>query len=271
MTKEGHQPDTRSIETRLEINVPVDAVWKALTDAEEITRWFSPQAAVTPGAGGSVCWTWDDVVEWDSRIEIWEPQRHLRLLYDKPPPAPDKAGAQLAMDFYLEGLAGETVLRLVHSGFGRGADWDDEYDGVRRGWQYELRSMRHYLENHRGQNRNVVFLRRHFEVSEDQAWDRLSGLLGLPNRRDPGQLREGGRYEITTATGDVFRGEVLVFSPPKEFCATVENLNNGLLRVAPELCAGRPEVWVWFATYGIDQSQLAELRNRWEARLNSLF
>ncbi|HEU4387061.1 MAG TPA: SRPBCC domain-containing protein [Blastocatellia bacterium] len=270
MTKEGQQPETRSIETRLEINASVDAVWKALTDAEEITQWFSLQAAVTPGAGGSVCWTWDELVEWKSRIEIWEPRSHLRLAYDRPATT-ESPSAQLAMDFYLEGQSGRSVLRLVHSGFGRGTDWDEEYDGVRRGWQYELRSMRHYLERHRGQKRNVVFLRRNFDFSEDEAWNRLSRLLGLQNLRETGELREGTRYDIATAAGDSFSGEVLVFSPPKEFCATIENLNNGLLRVAPEKCAGRNEVWVWFATYGVEQATLNDLRNRWEPRLNESF
>ena len=43
-----------------------------------------------------------------------------------------------------------TTLRLVHSGFGPGADFDEEYDGISQGWPVELRSLRHYLENHAG-------------------------------------------------------------------------------------------------------------------------
>ncbi len=29
---------------------------------------------------------------------------------------------------------GDTVVRLVNSGFLDGAEWDDEYEGVRSGW-----------------------------------------------------------------------------------------------------------------------------------------
>ena len=57
------------------------------------------------------------------------------------------------MEFTLETHQGKTRLRLVHSGFGEGAAWDNELEGITEGWQAELRSLRHYLERHRGQDR----------------------------------------------------------------------------------------------------------------------
>ena len=33
---------------RIDIDAPVDAVWKALSDAEEVTRWFATRAAIEP-------------------------------------------------------------------------------------------------------------------------------------------------------------------------------------------------------------------------------
>ena len=52
---------TRTIEKELEIDAPIEAVWKALTDAEELTNWFPLEARVKPGVGGSI---------W--RLESWE-------------------------------------------------------------------------------------------------------------------------------------------------------------------------------------------------------
>jgi hypothetical protein len=55
------------------------------------------------------------------------------------------------VDYFIESRGGTTVLRLVHSGFGRGANWDAEYDatrarlldgqldGLQRGDRYSLR------------------------------------------------------------------------------------------------------------------------------------
>ena len=266
--------ETRSIETTLEINAPVEAVWKALTDPEEIARWFSPRAQVKPGVGGTIRWTWDETIDWESRIEIWEADRHLRAVYDKPPLSPDVAlgPALLAMDFTLEARAGTTVLRLVHSGFGQGSDWDEEYDGVRRGWGYELGSLRHYLEHHRGKPRQVAWARVPIRVSQEEAWRRLMGPQGLTRRGTPDDLREGGQYDITASTGDSFRGEVLAYDPPKEFGATVVNLNNSLLRVAVEKCGGPGlEAWVWVSTYGLPQADVDALQDRWQKLLETLF
>lgn len=43
----------RRIERSIEIAVPADRVWEALTDPREITRWVSLKARVEPGPGGS--------------------------------------------------------------------------------------------------------------------------------------------------------------------------------------------------------------------------
>ena len=38
---EGRQDqETRAVEREIEIDAPLAAVWKALTDAEELTRWL---------------------------------------------------------------------------------------------------------------------------------------------------------------------------------------------------------------------------------------
>lgn len=270
MTEKKSEP--RSIEASIEINAPVEAVWKALTDAEEITRWFSPHAQVKPGAGGSIRWTWDEEIDWESRIEIWEPNRHLRAVYDKPPLSPNisAAPALLAMDFTLETRGGKTTLRLVHSGFGRGADWNEEYDGVRRGWGYELGSLRHYLENHLGTPRRIAWARAPIHVSEEAAWQKLMSPEGLLREGKLDNPAKGDPYQIVAATGDTFQGKVLLFSPPKEFGATVENLNNALLRVAVEKCGAQPEAWVWLSAWDLPPADVDTFRDRWQKLLKNL-
>ena len=136
-----------------------DEVWRALTQAEELVRWFPMEARVTPGVGGTMLWNWGEGQDWESRIDVWEPGRRLRLVAGRCPalrhPGPALAAgmsepARIAMEFTLETHRGKTRLRLVHSGFGEGAAWDTEIEGISEGWQAELRSLRHYLERHRG-------------------------------------------------------------------------------------------------------------------------
>jgi len=42
----------------LDLDASPDDVWRALTDARELVRWFPLDARVTPGAGGSMVWSW---------------------------------------------------------------------------------------------------------------------------------------------------------------------------------------------------------------------
>ena len=53
----------RAHETRIEIDAPIEEVWKALTDATEIARWFAPKMSVEPGVGGTVIADWGPGIE----------------------------------------------------------------------------------------------------------------------------------------------------------------------------------------------------------------
>ena len=269
MSTAKEKTDARAIETQIEIAAPVEAVWKALADAEELVRWFPLQARVTPGAGGSIWGSWGPPWEMEARIEIWEPNRRLRVA----PPWP-AAGADglTATDYILEARGGTTVLRLVHSGFQIKSDWDEEYvDATRRGWQFELRGLRHYLEHHRGTPRAVAWARATFEISPDEAWNRLMGPAGLLREGSLADPKEWDRYSIRAATGDSFEGIVHLFQPPWDFCATVENLNNAFLRVRLDQLFGRREANIWLSAYDLPQPQVDSLRDRWTALLQKLY
>ena len=83
------------------------------------------------------------------------------------------------MEFTLETHRGKTRLRLVHSGFGRGTAWDNEFEGISEGWQAELRSLRHYLRGFRGRDR--IFGRAWLTTTmpRQAAWARLIGPYGF--------------------------------------------------------------------------------------------
>jgi len=273
MAAEKTKPATRTVEKTIEINAPADAVWKALTEGEEVARWFSLEARVTPGVGGDILWSWGDGMDWPSKIEIWEPNRHLRATYEKPPgvaagPLPPQ---RLVMDFYLETRAGKTVLRVVHAGFGATADWDNEYEGVGRGWAVELQALRFYLENHRGTPRSVAYVRQPITVSVKEAWKRLMSPQALLREGSLDSLKEGDRYRVTAATGDTFEGSVMVLNPPRDFTASAENLNNSLFRILLDDCGVGSQAVVWLSAYGPPQAEVDAFQDRWQSILRNLF
>jgi uncharacterized protein YndB with AHSA1/START domain len=266
---------TRTVQDEIEIAASVDAVWRALTEADELMNWFPLDARVTPGAGGEIWLSWEDLcVEWPQKIQLWEPSKHLRTTYTKPvqaDPAAPPTPVEIVIDFHLEAKAGGTILRVVHSGFGADASWDQEYHGVRLGWRYELNSLRLYLEKHPGVARKVAWAKTALTTTAESGWEILMGPEGILAEGSQAGLKPGAPYAFRTATGQVFRGVVRTFSPPYEFSGTVENLGDALLRVAVEHVAADPVALVWLATYGLSQVKVDELQSTFKAMLGQLY
>ena len=82
MDRDSTKP--RSHEHQIIIDAPVEAVWKALTDAEELTRWLCDKARVIPGEGGRMWSAWgESELQSDGKIiEVWEPGKRLTLVLD---------------------------------------------------------------------------------------------------------------------------------------------------------------------------------------------
>ena len=82
MTKTTPDVPGRAFEMALDLPASPDDVWRALTAAEELVRWFPVDARVTPGPGGSMVWSWGENWDWATRIDAWEPGRLLRLVQE---------------------------------------------------------------------------------------------------------------------------------------------------------------------------------------------
>ncbi len=260
----------RRYETEIEIEAPRAAVWEALATGVGLRRWFAPEASVEPHTGGAITWTWGDVHSWPQRIEIWEPNARLRTRYDSAVDAPAGGKVPLFMDFTLEGDGGRTTLRIVHSGFGKGAAFDDEFDGIRHGWPVELRSLRLYLERHAGQDRRIAWSTVLIDHDLDEGWRILTGPEGLACGTRAESLAEGAPYRFETAAGDVFEGEALECHR-REFSGLARNHGDGFFRFAVESCGGSRRIWIWLATYGRPPAELAALESRWNMMLARLF
>src|SRR5262245_47401904 len=130
---------TRSQEHEIEIDAPIEAVWKALTDAEELTRWFVEEARVTPGVGGRIWGSWgSEEQSGEKQIDDWQPGKRLVLSLLPSPVTEMCAGVTLqhpiVAEYTLETRGGKTVLRLVHSNIPDSPEWDGDHDGTNLGW-----------------------------------------------------------------------------------------------------------------------------------------
>lgn len=264
----SQKDETRSHEHVVTIDAEPEAVWRAITEAEELTRWFPLEASVSPGKDGVITLSWGPGAEGSCRIEAWEPPRHLKTSWMDPQAQQD--APRIAVDWFIEGKGGQTVLRLVHSGFGEGEKWDGEYDSTNRGWEFELRSLQHYLKHHAGRKRTAFWVRKESRLSADQVWQRLMGGKGLFSEGSLDGLGAGDRYAVTLSTGQRLEGTVLIHTPMADFAGTVENLSNGIFRLGFEECFGVPQVQLWLSTWGETTVESKAIQQRWREALEEI-
>lgn len=264
----------RKQEHTIEIDAPIDAVWKALTDAEELTRWFAEDCKVTPGEGGSIWVSWGEGQSGEKRIDVWEPGKRLRLSAAASEMGPEMLASltePIVDEYTLESRGNRTVLRLVYSGVPDSSDWDGYYDGTNRGWRMFFCGLRHYLERHPGERRQTIMIMHPIALSLEQGWQKLIGSEGLDTKGALANAAEGARYSTSTSWGETLDGEVIINLPLKTLCITIENLDDALLSVTFEDMQGTTYVYSSLAVFGMDPARVDEIRKRWGAALEGLF
>lgn len=250
MSKPKDAPTGRELRMEIEIGAPPEAVWKALTEGEELSRWFPPEARVTPGVGGKVFLSWGPGCEGEGPIHLWEPGRRFGWQ--------EKGEQTIAVEWEIEATAGGTRVRLVQSGFGDEDTWDDYIDALERGWAYFLHNLGHYLEHHRGKPRHMVSQRVKREGSQAETWQRLMGEhgLGLSTAR-------GGGAPCTLRLGEAsYEARVVIEREPWTFAATVPELDDALLFVEMEFGGPSWHCGIWLSTYGLAPERVAALETQ---------
>jgi uncharacterized protein YndB with AHSA1/START domain len=275
MSKNEKKPTrTRTREHRIEVRAPIEQVWKAIVDAEEITRWYAPEARVEPGEGGTYWVSWGEGMAGASRIDAWEPQRHLRLVH-LPPEGADASAHEndepIVDEYWLESDGDTTVVRLVQSGIPASADWDAFYEDTNRGWKMFLAGLRHYVEKHVGRPcRNVLFMHP-VDVPVGDAWRRLIGTEGLAASGSLDDIEVGSRRKLTTAFGQKINVEVLVHEPPYTLSLTIDNLEDSLLALDFESFGSEIFLYANLSTFRIEEDEVEKLRDAWKGWIERLF
>jgi uncharacterized protein YndB with AHSA1/START domain len=241
---------TRSAEGQIAIEATAERVWHALTNARELERWFPLDARVEPGEGGTIWMSWRNEFAGEMTILVWDPPRHLRTAWSFH--EADQPGQ--VTDYTIESQGGKTIVRAVTSGFPLDASWDGWVEGTKRGWAFELRSLKHYVERHDGEPRHVVYLRRRVPLSVEAAWTRLEDSDELKHWLEVGEpfdRRAGGQW-----------------------AAVLPAPADDLLRISVE--PGAPgaeqnEVVMFLSSWGDRTHRAQEIRATWSALLDKIF
>lgn len=202
------------------IEATPEEVWRSLTEADRITRWFAPEVRIEPGLGGKLFLSWGAGMEGEGPIHLWEPNH--RFGWTEPGVKPKQ------VEFEIEGKGDVTILRLVQSGFGEGAKFEDEFEATNGGWRTYFRILKFGLEHHKSDTCTPVCVFRQLDMTRDQITPRLSAALDIqPALED---LREGERYRSNIDA----EGTRLEPDKPGYYLLTVENWNHSLFGLFTE-------------------------------------
>jgi uncharacterized protein YndB with AHSA1/START domain len=128
------------IERQMTFQAPRDDVWAAITEPEQIRKWFGTEAEVDLRPGGEGAFRWDDI---EVRVTVEEVTPPSRFSYRWEPSQTPTGGPTTLVQFDLEEIPGGTRLTLVESGFAtlpRESRQENEF-----GWDEEFGHLRAFL------------------------------------------------------------------------------------------------------------------------------
>lgn len=242
-------------------------VFSALAEGDKLKQWFPIDARVRPGVGGSVFLSWGPMCEGEAPIVKWDPARLIAWEESH-----EGGAVKICAEFHVseDPARGGTVVRVVQSGFGQGAKWDDMYDSIANGWKYELFSLVHYLTRHRAHTRAMCWEPVMSALPAPDAFNALAA-DGALVRGQSLTGREGDAFSFLAPDNSRFTGTVVRTIPSRSWVGIVRELDDALLRIECERSANGSMPFVSLSIWGPKQSTLAHHKAAWRSRLESLF
>ena len=124
----------RDIRAEIRTKATPQEAYDAWADPEKIAPWFPDRAEGKAESGRTITWILD---KFNYRIPyevlIARPGEKFAIRWN-PPPGMNPG----ILEVTISKEGGETVVRLVNSGFREGAEWNDEFEGIDSGWRMSL-------------------------------------------------------------------------------------------------------------------------------------
>lgn len=139
----------RAIEKQVEIAANLDEAWDAWTTRAGIVSFFAPDAVIDARVGGAFSIHIDPTAPAgmkgadDMRFLALQPKKMLSFDWNAPPHLP-QARAQRTFVIVRFEPVGErqTRVRLHHTGWGEGGEWDQAYAYFDRAWGNVLANLK---------------------------------------------------------------------------------------------------------------------------------
>ena len=135
----------RSFAYRVDLDVPVERVWRAFTDSRVLSRWCAQGASITPKEKGRLHVIFSGDLEVDAHIDVLVTPSRMRLIL-LPTRGMPTQDAVIVEDFLFERGKAGTTLRMLSSGVPSSPAWVTYYLNKRRYWELALTRLKVFLE-----------------------------------------------------------------------------------------------------------------------------
>ena len=137
-----------TIERQITLNRPIEHVWAALTEADQLSQWFGDSAEVDlrPGGRMTVGWSEYDAIA-ECVVESVEPPRRFSYRWQSST-SDDGVAWMTTVEFTLETSGGGTLLTVIESGLSALPDelYGRTLEENSSGWTSELEDLRQMME-----------------------------------------------------------------------------------------------------------------------------
>lgn len=210
--------EQRGYRIEVVVDAPREVVVRALSDPAEIGRWFGWDYE---GIADEIRYIFVDHSTATERGDVWtlagDNGQSIEVVADGP----------------------RTVVRVVQPGPLTDASWDDVYEEVAQGWHVFFQQLKHYVEQHLGQDRRTLYL---------EGVAPPTTVVAALDRELGGKPEFVGRFQRIVP---------------------IARYDGGLLTIlanAPIDSDTPDRIQVTVTTYGLNDAQFAEARAEWLAR-----
>lgn len=173
----------RWVEMELLVPGTPEQVWQAMATGAGYTAWFT-RASIDEHVGGKLVFDFGGATS-SGEVVTWQPPHQFgyveREWSEGAPP--------VATEVTITARSGDQcVVRMVHSLFASGDDWDDQMEGFESGWPGFFDVLRVYLGHFAGQHAASTMVMASVDGDVSEAWKRATTRLALAGA-DVGDLR----------------------------------------------------------------------------------
>jgi uncharacterized protein YndB with AHSA1/START domain len=134
----------RKIERSVQVKVSPEKAFQAITLPAHLERWFATKAVTDPRPGGTFTLEFDFTDPSHDHVQKGEYSEVVRGKVVRHSWA-NKLGPT-AVEWLIQAKGGGTEIRLTHTGWGSGAEWDAQLDSHEKGWTGFLGNLKTVLE-----------------------------------------------------------------------------------------------------------------------------